>query len=98
AVGLLFAVNINEILAAVEWTINAGVWTVDAIAGLFSPVDLAPIELLSGEYYLQEIPITIRYPDLLLVTCLTLLLATVAAWFPARRAGRIRPLEVLRKH
>jgi lipoprotein-releasing system permease protein len=98
AVGLLLAVNINELLAAIEWLINAAVWLAGAVAGVFSSVDVAPVELLSGEYYIQQIPVSIRYSDVLLVACLTLLLATAAAWFPARRAGRIRPLEVLRKH
>lgn len=98
SVGLLLAVNINELLVAIEWVINAGVWVADLVARLFSDGGLAPIELLSGEYYLQEIPITIRFADVALVACLTILLATAAAWFPARRAGAIRPLEVLRKH
>lgn len=98
AVGLLLAVNVNELLAAIEWTINAGVRLADAVAGLVSQVDLPPIELLSGEYYIQQIPITIRLSDVMLVTSLTILLASAAAWFPARRAGRIRPLEVLRRH
>lgn len=97
AVGLLLAVNINELLAAIEWTINAGVWLIDALAGALGGGGLDPVELLSGEYYLQQIPITIRLSDVLFVSWLTMLLATVAAWFPARRAGRIRPLEVLRK-
>lgn len=98
AFGLLVAVNINEVLAALEWVINAGVWLADAVAGVISSVDLPRVELLSGEYYLQQIPITIRFSDVFLVASLTLLLATVAAWFPARRAARIRPLEVLRRH
>ncbi|MFW6289209.1 MAG: ABC transporter permease [Spirochaetota bacterium] len=98
AIGLLIAVNINGVLSAIEWLMNAGVWVIDAAIGLVSAINLPPFELLSGDYYLQSIPITIRFQDVLLVTCLTLLLATVAAWFPARRAGRVRPLEVLRRH
>jgi lipoprotein-releasing system permease protein len=97
-VGLLIAVTINEVLAAVEWSINAAIWAAERLVGAFAGGDFAPVELLSGEYYLQEIPIVIRPSDVLLVSMLTLVLATIAAWFPARRAGRIRPLEVLRKH
>ncbi|MFW5744034.1 MAG: ABC transporter permease [Spirochaetota bacterium] len=98
SIGLLLAVNINELLVAIEWVINAGLWVADLAASLVTDGGLAPIELLSGEYYLQEIPIMIRFADVALVACLTILLATAAAWFPARRAGAIRPLEVLRRH
>jgi lipoprotein-releasing system permease protein len=96
--GLLIAVTINEVLAAIEWTINAVMWAAERLIGGLGADGFAPVELLSGEYYLQEIPIVIRPSDVLLVSVLTLVLATIAAWFPARRAGRIRPLEVLRKH
>ncbi len=98
SVGLAIAVNINEVLAALEWMINAAAWAASALAGLFTEVTHVPVELLSGEYYLQEIPIAIRLPDLVLVTILTLVLATAAAWFPARRAARVRPLDVLARH
>lgn len=98
AIGLLIAVHINELLYAVEWIINAIGWLG---ATLLSPfTDLAPpnVQLLSGGFYLEQIPITIRLADLLLVSMLSLMLSTAAAWLPARRAGRIRPLEVLRRH
>jgi ABC-type lipoprotein release transport system permease subunit len=36
--------------------------------------------------------------QLLAVAALTMLLATVAALVPAYRAGRVRPLEVMRRH
>lgn len=98
SVGLLVAVNVNELIVAIEWVINAGVWLADAIASLFTAAEFAPIEILSGEYYIQQIPVTIRLADVALVSVLTILLATAAAWFPARRAARIRPLEVLRRH
>jgi lipoprotein-releasing system permease protein len=94
----LIAVHINEVLYGVEWIINAAGWLV---AVILSPVtDIAPpnVQLLSGGFYLEQIPITIRLSDLVLISMLSLLLSTAAAWLPARRAGRVRPLEVLRRH
>ena len=96
--GLLLAVNVNEVLWFIEAVINAFVWVGGAVAGLFSDVSLAGVEILSSEYYLQQIPIRIRLTDLMLISILTILMAATAAWFPARRAGRVRPLDVLRRH
>ncbi len=98
SVGLVIAININEVLAGLEWSLNALAWTATAVAGLFTDATHVPFELLSPDYYLQEIPVAIRLPDLVLVTVLTLGLATVAAWFPAQRAARVRPLDVLTRH
>lgn len=97
-VGLLLAVNLNEVLWLIELLLNGFLRLGGAIVGLFSDVSPAAIEILSPEYYLQEIPIRIRFHDVALVSVLTVLLAAAAALFPARRAGRVRPLEVLRRH
>jgi lipoprotein-releasing system permease protein len=56
------------------------------------------VRIFNTAFYLERIPIRVRLPELLLASALTILLSTLAAWFPARRAGRIRPLEVLRRH
>ncbi|MFP4375869.1 MAG: FtsX-like permease family protein [Spirochaetales bacterium] len=95
AVGLLLAVYVNELLWAIEWVINAlsSLW-----AWVFGGTNGGDFELLSADFYLQEIPITIQLEDLLLIAFLSLLLSAAAAYFPARRAARIRPLEVLRRH
>ena len=98
SVGLVIAININEVLAGLEWCLNAVAWAAATVAGLFTDAAYVPFELLSQDYYLQEIPIAIRLSDLVLVTVLTLVLAAVAAWFPAQRAARVRPLDVLTRH
>lgn len=98
SLGLLIAVNINEVLCFVESAINLAVAVAGRVAAVFGGGPVAPVELLSSEYYLQEIPIRIRLGDVTLVSVLSIFLAAVAAWFPARRAGRVRPLEVLRRH
>lgn len=98
SIGLLLAIFVNELLWAIEWVINAvsiaGSWLLQP----FADVQGGGFDLLSPDFYLQEIPITIGLDDLMLIAVLSLLLSAAAAFFPARRAARIRPLEVLRRH
>lgn len=97
AVGLLLAVSINQLLYALEWLLNAvataGVW----LARPFTDLSAPAIELLSGDYYLETIPFALRGTDLLLIAFLSILLSTAAAYFPAQRAARLKPIEILQK-
>jgi lipoprotein-releasing system permease protein len=68
---------------------------------LFQPfvnVPVSEVEILNPTYYLEEIPVSINLTELSAVAILAVLLATLASYFPARKAGKIRPLEILRKH
>ncbi len=96
--GLLAAVNINELLALAEWVLNAVRAAGALVVAPFADVSVAPVKLLSAEFYLESIPIVIRLPELLLAGSLSVMLATAAAYFPAQRASRITPLDVLRRH
>lgn len=96
--GLLAAVNINQLLAAAEWLLNAVRALASSVVSPFTQIDAGPVELLSPEFYLETIPIAIGLPELLLAGALSIALSAAAAYFPARRAGNIRPLEVLRRH
>ncbi len=98
ALGALAAANINALLAGLELAINlAG----RAVFVLLSPILALPqppaVRLLNTEFYLEQIPISLSFPELAAVAAATMLLAVLAAWLPARRAGAIRPLEVLRR-
>jgi lipoprotein-releasing system permease protein len=98
ALGALVSANINALLAGLERVLNlAG----RAVVALLSPILSRPpppdIRLFNTEFYLEEIPITLSFPELAVIAAATMLLAVLAAWLPARRAGAIRPLEVLRR-
>lgn len=98
AVGLAVAVNINAVLTGIEAVAN---WMQGGIYLLFSPVlDDVPrsLNVFHSEFYLETIPIMVSAGQLLAVASLTVLLATIAALVPAYRAGRVRPLEVMRRH
>jgi len=55
------------------------------------------IRILEPDYYLESIPIVIDWNMILLITLFTLLCSCVASAIPARRAGKLKPLEILRR-
>ncbi|MDR1179027.1 MAG: FtsX-like permease family protein [Spirochaetales bacterium] len=96
AAGLALSVSINEVIAGVETLIN-GVW--DILRRLLFLSDSGThIRIFNPDFYLEHIPVTIKLEELALAAGFSLLVALFAAWIPSRSAGKIRPLEVLRKH
>jgi lipoprotein-releasing system permease protein len=55
------------------------------------------VKLLDPEYYLQEIPIIIDWKTVLFIGIFTVFCSCIASVLPAGRAGKLRPLEILRK-
>ncbi|MDR2509023.1 MAG: ABC transporter permease [Spirochaetaceae bacterium] len=88
AAGLVFGVNINGILNTVERFIN--LWT-----ALFNA---APVRILDPGFYLEKIPIIIEWGTVAGIGVFTLVSAAVSSFFPARRAGGTKPVELLRKY
>jgi len=84
--GLLVTRFINEIIAGIE-----------GLLGIFTRGAAAP-ELLTEGYYLQHIPIRIRWGATALIGIATFLLSLGASAMPASRAAGLKPLDVLRKH
>jgi lipoprotein-releasing system permease protein len=97
--GLLVAVNINQAIALLQGVINH---SIDLWRFLLSPFrpqgPPGHVTILSSSYYLAHIPIRLDWAGVGTIAVLSVLLSTIAAWFPARRAAGIRPLEVLRKY
>jgi lipoprotein-releasing system permease protein len=96
AAGLALAVSINEVIAGVEILIN-GAWELVRRL-LFLSGSGGHIRIFNPDFYLEHIPVTIKLGELALAAGFSLLVALFAAWIPSRSAGKIRPLEVLRKH
>jgi lipoprotein-releasing system permease protein len=55
------------------------------------------VMLLDPDYYLETIPIIIDWKMIFIIGLFTLLCSCLASAFPARRAGKLKPLEILRK-
>ncbi|MDA3949484.1 MAG: FtsX-like permease family protein [Spirochaeta sp.] len=82
AVGLLLAGNINEVLRGVETVIS-----------LFAG---RSVDLFSSDFYLEEIPVSLRFVPALAAVFFTLVVALMSGLLPARRAARIEPDRILR--
>ncbi len=95
ALGLLIAVNINELIIGIEYLVNH---VVNLVEFMFRLEAVHPVEIFNTAFYLEEIPIRIGLRELFAVSVLTLLLSASASYFPARSAGGIKPLEIFRKY
>lgn len=85
--GLIIGSSVNGLIRALE-----------AILSFFSGLFQAgPVTILDSSYYLEYIPIIIDGHALFLIALFTILSAVLASWLPARRAGTLKPIEVLRK-
>jgi lipoprotein-releasing system permease protein len=87
ACGLLLGAYINQALHGLE-----------TIISFFSHLTGGgDVKILDPGFYLETIPIIINWKAVGIIALGTILAATAAASFPARRAAKERPLELLRK-
>jgi lipoprotein-releasing system permease protein len=99
AAGLLVAVNINEVIAGIEWTINRVLGLASLLRSGFLPSahPFGAFTLFNSAYYLKSIPIRINAEEVISAAVAALLLSALASYLPAARAARTRPLEILRR-
>jgi len=86
--GLLIGSFINGIIRTLETVLSFFTWLFNA----------GPVMILDSSFYLETIPIIINGPVILLIGILTIFSSVLSSWLPARRAGKLKPLDILRKH
>ncbi len=87
--GLLVSRYVNQIISGIEFFL--GIFS-GAGAGGPGP------KLLNEGYYLQYIPVHIRWKATAIIGIATFILSLTASYYPASRAAKLKPLDVLRKH
>ena len=88
AAGLLVGSNVNGLIRAMENFLSF-------FSGLFNA---GPVTILDAAYYLETIPVIIDAGAIFLIGFFTVLASVLSSWIPARRAGKLKPLDILRKY
>ena len=86
--GLLLGCNINLILRSLEKFFSF-------FSRMFSGSE---VKILDPGFYLETIPIVIDWFAVLMIGCFTILCSIAASLIPAWRAGKLKPMELLRKY
>jgi lipoprotein-releasing system permease protein len=86
--GLLIGAHINALIRFLE-----------RVFSFFSRLSSGgEVKILDPGFYLETIPIIIDWFAVFLIGCFTVFCSVAASWIPARRAGKLKPLELLRKY
>ncbi len=93
--GILFSININRIIRFIE-IIVAFIEHITTLVS-FGKIQFEQFHLLDPAYYLQEIPVKIPITEIIIISIITLLLATLVSLIPALKAGNEKPIDTLRK-
>ncbi len=95
AAGCFLTVYLNQIIRFLESFINGILTFFHFLTGQDPPGHL---ELLNRAYYLDNIPVDIRFPVIFVIFLATVTLSVIASLIPVKKAGSIKPLDILRKH
>ena len=93
-IGLLIAVNVNEVFSIVEAVVNGFSMLASRIAGSLGG---GGFRVFSPQYfYLMEVPVRVLFPETFFVTAAAIAAAAAASSAAARSVSKLPPAEVLR--
>ena len=93
-VGVICALNVNNLIKIIEFVLNSFFKFINLFNGTGEYI---PLRLLDPAYYLEEIPVHISIENLILIFTGTVILSFLVSIVPGIKAGKEKPLEILRK-
>ncbi|MBU0934609.1 MAG: FtsX-like permease family protein [Spirochaetes bacterium] len=93
--GILLSSHVNSIIIAIEKTLNV---LRSPFASSTNGLINDSIRLLEPTYYLESIPIDIKFSSIAAIIVTSIIVSFFAALLPARKAARLIPLDIFRKH
>lgn len=95
-VGILLSIFSPSIINGLEWIINKCYQFVLMIQG--QEINSGNVlKLLDPDYYIQNFTVDIDINNILIVSVLTILLSVFVSIIPALKAGKEKPLDIMRK-
>ena len=96
--GFLIAYNIENIFFLTEIFINSILTVIYYVLKPLFNTDIPPvIDILSESvYYINQIPMKIKLPEIFVLCFIALSLSSISAYFPAKKASGLMPIEALR--
>ena len=92
--GLIFGVPIGVLLTVFSNQIVNGL---ERLVNLFSAMGGGgDVHLMDPAYYLAEIPVEIPVNQIILIVVAVLFLSVVVSYIPSKKAGKEKPLDILR--
>ena len=85
--GLLIGSNINILIRSLENLLSF-------FSGLFNGSE---VKILDPGFYLETIPIIIDWNMVLLIGLFAIICSVLASWIPSHRAGKLKPMDLIRK-
>jgi len=85
--GLLIGCNINILIRSLEKFLSF-------FSGLFKGEE---VKILDPGFYLETIPIIVDWKTVFTIFVFAILCSILASWIPAGKAGKLKPMELLRK-
>lgn len=85
--GLIFSVFSNQIISFID----------NFVSFVLKIFHGSSFHLMDPAFYLQNIPIQIPVSQIVMIITGVLLLSLIVSYFPARKAGKEKPLDILRK-
>jgi len=93
--GMLISIHINSILTTFENILNSLFYYSAFFFG--KGEEYSQIHLLDPAYYLEKIPVQLNFYELYFIAFITLVLSFIVSLLPAIKAGREKPLSIMRK-
>jgi lipoprotein-releasing system permease protein len=93
AVGILLSINVNGIITAIEWIVNAFASLEASMRGIAAE----HIKILDPAYYLAQIPVTVHWGQIAVLVAAGITLCVLIVFLPAKKAMKSSPLELMRK-
>ena len=82
-----------------ERIINLGIQIAHSLFRQFMEIEeTGPVVFFDAAYYLERVPIRIRFQELFVVSLFTSVLAVAASYVPASRAALLKPIDILRRY